>query len=226
MDSCPISELVIVHDSGLPVFAWLNPSKKEIATGVTDTNSQNLMSGLFTAILTMSEDISGESAAIKSLKMLRATFKYAIKGNLIFILGYDSNASEYESIVDNFLSDIISDFSKQYADHLTDDMLLDGDIFSNFSSYMEQGIADSRWKIERTDQEVLDNIHELLMDIVGPVGTQMYDNNLRKQIQYRKRRVIDFTQFAKDIVYEMSLLMDPAQAKQIGDEIRNIIRTR
>ncbi|MHA2244246.1 MAG: hypothetical protein ACXADY_04715 [Candidatus Hodarchaeales archaeon] len=226
MDSCPISELIIVHDSGLPAFAWLNPLKKDIATGVANPESRDLMSGLFTAILTMSEDIS-ETAAIKSIKMLRTTFKYAIKEKLVFILGYDSNASVVqEPLVDSFLSDIINDFSKQYADYITDDMLLDGDIFSGFSSYMENGITDTRWKIERTEQEVLDNILELLLDIVGPIGTQMFKSNLRKQIQYRKKRRADLPQLAKDLVYEMSLLMDPAQAKQIGDEIKSIIRAR
>lgn len=226
MDSCPISELVIVHDSGLPAFAWLNPLKKDIATGVANPESRDLMSGLFTAILTMSEDIS-ESAAIKSIKMLRSTFKYAIKEKLIFILGYDSNAPvAQETLVDSFLSDIINDFSKQYADHLTDDMLLDGDTFSGFSSYMEKTIVDTRWKIERTEEEMLDNIHELLLDIVGPIGTEMFDSNLRKQTQYRKKRSADLPQLAKDLVYEMSLLMDPAQAKQIGDEIQSIIHAR
>lgn len=226
MDSCPISELVIVHDSGLPVFTWLNPLKEDIATGVANPESRDLMSGLFTAILTMSEDIS-ETAAIKSIKMLRSTFKYAIKEKLIFILGYDSNASTaQEPIVDACLSDIINDFSKQFADYLTDDILLDGDTFTGFSSYMEKIVVDPRWKIEQTEQEMLDHIHELLLDIVGPIGTQMFDNNLRKQTQYRRRRSADLPQLAKDLVYEMSLLMDPAQAKQIGEEIQSIIRAR
>jgi hypothetical protein len=226
MDSCPISELVIVHDSGLPAFAWLNPLKKDIATGVANPESRDLMSGLFTAILTMSEDIS-ETAAIKSIKMLRSTFKYAIKEKLIFILGYDSSASAaQEPLVDACLSDIINDFTKQYAEYITDDILLDGDDFSGFSSYMEKIIGDPRWKIKQTEQEILDHIHELLLDIVGPIGTQMFDNNLRKQTQYRRRRSADLPQLAKDLVYEMSLLMDPAQAKQIGDEIQSIIRAR
>ncbi|MFW9903363.1 MAG: hypothetical protein ACFFFH_03445 [Candidatus Thorarchaeota archaeon] len=226
MDSCPISELVIVHDSGLPAFAWLNPLKKDIATGVANPESRDLMSGLFTAILTMSEDIS-ETAAIKSIKMLRSTFKYAIKEKLIFILGYDSSASVVqEPLVDACLSDIINDFTKQYAEYITDDILLDGDDFSGFSSYMEKIIDDPRWKIKQTEQEMLDHIHELLLDIVGPIGTQMFENNLRKQTQYRRRRSADLHQLAKDLVYEMSLLMDPAQAKQIGDEIQSIIRAR
>lgn len=226
MDSCPISELVIVHDSGLPVFAWSNPSKKDIATGVANPESRDLMSGLFTAILTMSEDIS-ETAAIKSIKMLRSTFKYAIKEKLIFILGYDSNASiVQEPLVDSFLSEIINEFSKRYSEYITDDMLLDGDIFVTFSSYMDNGVTDPRWKIEETEQEMLDHVHELLLDIVGPIGTEMFDSNLRKQTQYRRRRSADLPQLAKDLVYEMSLLMDPAQAKQIGDEIKSIIRAR
>ena len=149
------------------------------------------------------------------------------KEKLIFILGYDSNApTAQEPLVDAFLAEIIQGFSMQYTDRLSDDMLLDQEIFSGFSSYMEKAVVDMRWKIVKTVQEVLDNIHELLLDIVGPIGTEMFDSNLRKQIQYRKRRTVDLPQFAKDLVYEMSMLMDPAQAKQIGDEIQSIILTR
>jgi len=225
MDFCPISELVIVLNSGLPVFAWLNQSKKDIATGVADSSSQDLMSGLFTAILTMSEDISGETAAIKSIKMLRSTFKYAIEENLIFILGFDSKASiVQESIVDKFLSDIIKEFTGQYAEHLSDEMLIDEVVFSGFSAYMEKVISDDRWKIERTSDEILHDVHELLLDIVGPIGTEMYQNNLRKQTRSKRGREIDLPKLASDLEYELSLLMDPAQAKQIGDEIKSIVK--
>jgi hypothetical protein len=223
---CPISELVIIHNSGLPIFSWLNPAKADIATGVTDSNSQDLIGGLFTAILTMSEDISGESGSIESIKMLRTIFKYALHTNLIFILGYDSHSPDYEPIVDAFLGDIIQEFSKQFVDHLNDEFLLDSDIFDSFSTYMEKAVTNDRWKIERTLTEILEDIQELLLDILGPMSVEMFKNNIRKQRKYGRKRDVDLNLLSSDLVYEISMFMDPTQAKQIGDEIKNKIRAR
>lgn len=226
MAKSPISEIVIIHNSGLPIFSWLNPDKADISTGVTDSNSKDLIGGLFTAILTMSEDISGESGSIESIKMLRTIFKYANHNNLIFILGYDSHMPEYEQIVDIFLGEIILDFSKQFENQLDDEFLLDSDFFSSFSIYMEKVVTDDRWKIERTLKEILEDIQDLLLDILGPMSVEMFKNNLRKQRKYRKQKNVDLNQLSSDLVYEIAMFMDPTQAKQIGDEIKNKIRAR
>ncbi|MHA2365980.1 MAG: hypothetical protein ACXAC7_18625 [Candidatus Hodarchaeales archaeon] len=226
MTTCPISELMIVFDTGLPLFTWSNPLKKEITTGALETDKTDLIGGLFTAILTLSEDISGGSA-VKQINMARSVFKYAQKNQLIFILGYDSSAlKQYEPLIDEFLTHIMQEFHKKYKDFLDESKFVDSDNFEDFSSYMKQEVSnESRWKIEQTLKEVLNEIEELLLDILGPMAHEIYDSCLKKQKQRRKRRhEVELPLLATDLEYDLAMFMDITQAKQIGLEVQNIIQ--
>lgn len=89
---------------------------------------------------------------------------------------------------------------------------------------IEETVKSERWQVERTESEIIDEIRELLLEILGPMSNEILINNINAQ-KVGKIREIDLPLLSENLVSEISLLMDPTQARQIGGEIQSIIRT-
>lgn len=227
MEYCPITELLVVLDSGLPLITWNNPFKD--SKSITSEDKRDLISGLFTAILTISEDISGGQSPVKEINMAQTVFKYKHHENLIFILGYETSFSKKnEDIITKFLTDLIDMFDSRYHTLLQKNSILDEDQFADFHDYLEKEVKnDQRWHIEQSIDEILSGIEDLLLNTLGPIATEIFQTCLKKQKKYHSRRKgneINLQQLASDLEYDISMFMDITQARQIGFEINNIIR--
>ena len=226
MNNCPIVELMITFKYGIPVFSWINPSKEEMAANVgSSIESSNLIGGLLSAILSFSENLSGDSdQTLKQIKMANCSYQYFLSDDLIFFLGYDTNvAPSYEKLIDNFLIRSVNMYNSLFSDFYGNDMELVAQDFGKFSDYLNKSMSDDIWKIERTQSEILKDVKELLLDILGPMSAEIYNTNLRRLKVKARGADIDLNQFASIIVNDISMLMDPSQADQIGQEINSLI---
>ncbi|MCY3411162.1 MAG: hypothetical protein INQ03_05935 [Candidatus Heimdallarchaeota archaeon] len=224
MSTCPLVELLITYRYGIPVYSWVNKEKQDLASAIGESiESTNLISGLLSAILSFSESMTSDNT-VKQIKMDRITYQYSVADTLIFFIGYDAKASaEYERIIDEYLFEVIDHFQKLYEYQIGDDVRLASQDFTEFAKFLDFNIESQRWKIERTEDQILTEIKELLMDILGPMSADIFSANLRELKYLAKGGKVDLDQLSSNLVYEISLLMDPTQANQIGEEITNII---
>lgn len=223
METCPVTELLVVLDSGLPLITWSRANQS-----ITSEDKRDLISGLFTAILTISEDISGGQSPVKEINMVQTVFKYTHHENLIFILGYDSSfPKKNEYIITIFLADLIEMFDSKYNKLLQGNNLIDEDEFAHFTEYLQREVDnEKRWRIEQSSDEIITGIQDLLLNTLGPIATEILQTCLKKQKKQNLRRrnlEIDLEQLATDIEYDISAFMDISQARQIGMEMNNII---
>lgn len=227
MNSNPIVEMMVIFKYGIPLHSWVNPMNEDMASKIgSDIESSNLVGGLLSAILSFSESISvnSDEHALKQISLSNCTYQYTTTEDLIFFLGYDSEMDQiFNPIIDNFLHESVDKFNELYSNTFGNDMELATKEFNQFDEFLKQASGDERWAIKRDQTEILNSIQELLLDILGPVSKQIFQLNLKK-LKYKSRgREIDLKEFEENIVSEISLLMDPSQAEQIGIEIHNQI---
>ncbi len=144
--NCPVIELLITFKYGLPVYSWVNSGKSDNSTNISRSEeSQSLIAGLLAAILSFSESLSDDTGQVKQVKMARTTYQYSIQNHLIFFLGYDNSTSEtYEPIIDEFLSEAVTKFTKLFNKCLADDNLLMSQDFSEFEEYISKSSLSDR----------------------------------------------------------------------------------
>ncbi|MHA2271620.1 MAG: hypothetical protein ACXACI_07140 [Candidatus Hodarchaeales archaeon] len=217
MGDFSITDVYVVNTAGISLFHrdYTGPQPVNKATGEDD----QLLTGLISAIFMLAKQMGREN--IRSMTMGEQNFFYEVSGELIYILGVQSDFPEV--VAQEILSKVKNTFLNYYST-LSRAQAMDSDSYEElgapFDAILEQARAPSA---HRSAADKIEEMQTFLEDIMGSAGPELLQTHLKTKKFRKLETKEDWENLLSAFLTDLSVIMDEGQAQQLIEELKGMV---